>query len=209
MELSQRLRLWADELRAIADDGLRYLSDNPHNEGRFQRVLRIAAELVAAQDLRDADAIERIFTAELSHSAPVPGGDAAIFSARGEILLIQRRDNQLWAMPGGLLEVGETPAAGTCREVAEETGLEVEPLALIGLYDSRLCGSVTSRHLYQLVFLCRTRDPAARPVVTDETLDVGWFAEEALPPLSPGHARRVPDAFRFWRGEIGQTLFDR
>lgn len=207
MELSQRLRLWADELYAIGNEGLRWLSDNPHNEGRFRRVIRIAAEIFAMQDTRDADTIERVYAENLTHMAPYPGGDAAIFNAAGEILLIQRKDNRLWAMPGGLLEVGETPAEGTCREVWEETGMAVEPLKLIGVYDSRRCGSVTSAHLYQFVFLCGPRDPNAQPVVTHETLDAGWYAEAGLPPLSPGHARRVPDAFRCWRGELRETVF--
>ncbi len=207
MDVGQRLRLWADELRAIANEGLRWSGDNPYNERRFRRVLRIAAELLAAQDLRDAEQIERIYTENLAHLAAYPGGDAAIFNAEGAILLIQRKDNRLWAMPGGLLEVGESPAEGTCREALEEAGIAVEPVALVGVYDSRYCGSVTSAHLYQFVFLCRLLDPTAQPHVTDETLDVGWYREEQLPPLSPGHARRIPDAFRFQRGELRETLF--
>lgn len=207
MDIAQRIRLWSDELRAVANEGLMWSRDNPYNQRRFERVLRIAAELLAAQDLRDADQIERIYTDNLSHLAAYPGGDAAIFDAGGAILLIQRKDNQLWAMPGGLLEVGESPAEGTCREALEEVGVAVEARALIGVYDSRLCGSVTSAHLYQFVFLCRPLDPSAQPRVTDETLDVGWYAEDALPALSPGHALRVRDAFRFQRGELQQTVF--
>lgn len=207
MDAPQRLRLWADELRAIANEGLTWSRDNPYNKRRFQRVLRIAAELLATQDLRDADMIERIYTDNLAHLAAYPGGDAAIFDADGAILLIQRKDNRLWAMPGGLLEVGESPAEGTCREVVEEVGIVVEPRALIGVYDSRFCGSVTSAHLYQFVFLCQQLDPNAQPYVTDETLDVGWYAEDNLPPLSPGHAMRIPDAFRFWRGELREAVF--
>lgn len=207
LNLRQRLQLWADELRAVANDGLRWSSDNPYHQHRFERVRHIAAELFAAQDTRDAEAIERIWSRDLTHVAPYPGGDAAIFNAAGEILLIQRRDNGLWAMPGGLLEVGETAAEGTCRETLEETGVAVDAVALVGVYDSRLSGSQTTAHLYQFVFLCRPRDPDPAPVVTDETLAVGWFAADRLPPLSPGHRNRVPDAFRFVRGELSQTVF--
>ena len=59
----------------------------------------------------NADTIERLYRGDMTHLAPYPCGDAAIFNARGEILLIQRKDDQLWAMPGGGFEVGETPAA--------------------------------------------------------------------------------------------------
>lgn len=209
VDLSRQLRLWSDELRAIANAGLHWSEDNPYHQERFRRVLRIAAELVAAQDTRSAEAIERVFTGDLSHIAPYPTADAAIFNDAGEILLIQRKDDQRWAMPGGFCDVGETPVAGACREAYEETGIEVEPLALVGVYDSRLCGSLSSAHLYQFVFLCRPRNIRAEPIVTIETLDVGWFAEAELPPLSPGHNLRIPDAFRFQRSEFRAAVFDR
>ncbi len=207
MDLRQRLQLWSDQLRAIANDGLQWSSDNPYHQQRFQRVRRIAAELFAAQDERDPETIERIFSADLSHVAPYPGGDAAIINAAGEMLLIQRKDDLLWAMPGGLLEVGETPAEGTCREAWEETGVAVEPVALVGVYDSRLCDSRTTAQLYQFVFLCRPLEAAPQAVVTAETLAIGWFGEDTLPSLSPGHTVRVPDAFRFWRSTAPKTVF--
>jgi 8-oxo-dGTP pyrophosphatase MutT (NUDIX family) len=208
MELSQRLRLWADELRTIANEGLHWQRDDPYAMRRSQRTLRIAAEVFAAQDTRDADEIERVYRGDMRHVAPYPCGDAAVFNQRGEILLIQRNDDQLWAMPGGGFEVGEAPAAAACREAWEETGLTVEPVALVGVYDSRFCGTRSNEHLYQFVFLCRPRDPDAQPTVSNETLDVGWYAEDRLPPLSPGHARRIADAFRYWRGEIKEAVFD-
>src|SRR4051794_37529911 len=109
-DLGQRLRLWADDLRAIANEGLHWNSENPYNMRRFERVRWIAAELFATQDPRDGEVIEQLFSADPWHMSPYPCGDAAVFNARGEILLIQRKDNQLWAMPGGGFEVGETPA---------------------------------------------------------------------------------------------------
>jgi 8-oxo-dGTP pyrophosphatase MutT (NUDIX family) len=208
-DLGQQLRLWADELRAIANEGLHWDRENPYNLRRFERVRRIAAELFATQDARDGDVIEQLFSADPWHLAPYPCGDAAIFSARDEILLIQRADDQLWAMPGGAFEVGETPAEAACREAWEETGLAVEPLALVGVYDSRLCGTKSRAHLYQFVFMCRLRDPDAQPIVCNETLDVRWYAEAALPPLSPGHAIKIADAFRYWRGERREAVFDK
>jgi len=111
-------------------------------------------------------------------------------------------------MPGGAFEVGETPAEGACREAWEETGIAVEPVALSGVYDSRLCGSRSTYHLYQFVFLCRPRDPESRPTLSNETLDVGWFTDGTLPPLSPGHERRLNDACRRWRGEVREAIFD-
>lgn len=206
--LTQRLRWWADELRAISNEGLHWSAEHPYDVSRYRRVLRIAAELLGAQDIRDAETIERLFTGDLTHRAPYPTADAAVFDHRQHILLIRRRDSGLWAMPGGLLEVGETPAEGACRETWEETGLLIEPVALSGVYDSRFRGGRHSAHLYQFVFLCRPLDPRALPRVSDETLDVGWYQEADMPDRDPDHLRPITEAFQRMRGELPDALFD-
>jgi 8-oxo-dGTP pyrophosphatase MutT (NUDIX family) len=208
--VEQRLHLWADELRAIADEGLHWSADNPYDIRRYQRILHIAATMFAIQDTRDVEAIERIYHEDLGHIAPYPTGDAAVFDQVGRILLIQRKDNGLWAMPGGAFEVGETPAEGACREAWEETGLTVEPVRLSGVYDSRLWHARSPYHLYQFVFLCRPRDDEQQPQVTDETLNVGWYtAQEASAlPLDPNHGHRIAHAFRRWSGELRDPVFD-
>jgi 8-oxo-dGTP pyrophosphatase MutT (NUDIX family) len=210
MSVEQRLQLWADELRAIANEGLHWATENPYDAHRYQRVLRVAAELFATQDTRPIEALERAYHAELSHIAPYPVADAAVFDEDGRILLIQRKDNGLWAMPGGALEVGETPAEGACREAWEETGLKVVAIALIGVYDSRISKARTPYHLYQFVFLCRPRDGVQQPLVTNETLDVRWYGEQEVAALSleAGQNRPIAHAFRHLRGDLNETQFD-
>ena len=142
---------------------------------------------------------------------PIAVGDAAVIDDEGRILLIQRADNGLWAMPGGALEVGETPAEGVLREAFEESGVRAEAVALVGVFDSRLCKTVTRHHLYQFVFLCRPTNghEAETPTHASETLGADWFPEDALPDnLDPGHAVRIPHAYRVWHGE-GAPFFDR
>lgn len=210
MTVEQQLYLWADQLRAIANDGLHWSVDDPYDTHRFQGILRVAAEMFALRDTRAVAEIERTYLADLGHVAPYPGGDVAIFDREDRMLLIQRADSALWAMPGGAIEVGETPAEGAAREAWEETGIRVEPLRLSGIYDSRLTGGRSASHIYHYVFLCRPCDPDPRPRVSNETLDVAWYAEEALAslPIHPGHDRRIADAFARWRGEISEAVFD-
>jgi len=210
MTVEQQLYLWADQLRAIANDGLLWSKDDPYDIHRFQGILRIAAGMFALQDTRELAAIERVYLEDLGHLAPYPGGDAAIFDQDNRILLIQRADSGLWAMPGGAIEVGETPAEGARREASEETGIEVEPLRLSGIYDSRYCGDTSAYHIYHFVFLCRPRDADPRPRKSNETLDVAWYAEDTLATLDlhPGHGRRIADAFARWRGEADEAVFD-
>lgn len=207
MDLSQQLRLWADELHAIANAGLHWSGDDPYDTRRYERLRAIAAAVYAAQSDEPAALIAQVYENDPAHVSPDIGGDAAIFNAAGAVLLIQRRDDQLWAMPGGLIEVGETTVEGTCREAWEETGIAVRPLLLVGVYDSRRVGTRSRRHLVQFVFLCQPLDPESEPVVTDETLDARWFAVDTLPALSPGHAPRIADAFRAWEGQRVEAAF--
>jgi 8-oxo-dGTP pyrophosphatase MutT (NUDIX family) len=203
------LHILADEIRAIANERLLWRSDDLYDVRRCKRLIRIAAEIAAIEDSRDADEIENLYQADLLHLTPTCGGDAAIFDVEGRILLIQRRDDGLWAMPGGLFEVGETPAEGTCREAWEEIALEVDVVKLSGVYDSRFCGTRSAYQLYQFVFVCRLRAQDDPPQVTNETLAVQWYAPASLPELSPGHAKRIADAVECWRGERAEAVFDR
>jgi 8-oxo-dGTP pyrophosphatase MutT (NUDIX family) len=209
MNTQDRFSLWSDELRAIANEGLHWSEDDPYHASRYRRILRIAAEILAAPDAAEAARIEQIFADDLTHLSPYACGDAAIFNADGHILLIQRADDHLWAMPGGMFEVGETPAQGACREAWEETGIDVDPIALAGVYDSRFNGTRTRSHLYMFCFVCRPRDAEQVPVVTNETLDVRWYDTTELPPLSPGHHGRIQDAILCWRGDRAAAAFDR
>src|SRR5438034_6046960 len=73
---------------------------------------------------------------------------AAILDAGGRFLAIRRADNGRWEPPGGVLELNESITDGLIREVHEETGLHVRPLALTGVYKNMTRGIVA------LVFRC-------------------------------------------------------
>jgi len=203
------LHLLADELRSIANEELHWGHPDEYARRRCERLIRIAAEIASLGDERVADTIEDQYRGDLLHLTPYSGGDAAIFDDAGRVLLIRRKDSGLWAMPGGVFEIGETPAEATRREVREETGLHVEVLALSGVYDSRYCGTRSAYHLYHFVFLCRQIDPDATPTVSNETTGVGWFSLDALPELHAGHEKRLRDAILRLQGKLIEAIFDR
>jgi ADP-ribose pyrophosphatase YjhB (NUDIX family) len=207
---TQQIALWADQLRDISALGLRF-AENIYARDHYQTVQNISMAMLAAVSDVPVEGLEPLRGPVFSRPTPITVGDAAVIDDEGKILLIRRADNQKWAMPGGALEVGETPAEGVVREALEETGVKCEPVALVGVFDSRLCGTVTRHHLYHVVFLCRplNADRASTASHAHEVLDVKWFAEEHLPAdIDPGHVSRIPVAFRVWR-HADPAFFDK
>jgi 8-oxo-dGTP diphosphatase len=114
---------------------------------------------------------------------------AAIVDESGQLLAVRRRDNGHWEPPGGILELHETIQAGLVREVREETGLEVEPQALSGVYKNMRLGIVA------LVFRCRITGGEPRP--TREAEQVSWLSPDEISNLmDEAYATRLLDALR-------------
>ena len=211
MNEAQQIALWADKLRDMSAMGLMFSKDLYDREN-YEFIQQIALEMQALVTATDLHTLEPLRASVFSRPTPLSSGDAAIINDAGQILLIQRADNQKWAMPGGALSVGETPAEGVVREALEETGVRAEAVAFVGVHDSRHCGSVTPHHLYHFLFLCRPLADGqivAPPSHPQEVLDMGWFDEHNLPAeLDPGHIVRIPEAYRVWRGDT-TAYFDK
>ncbi len=207
-DLTIELTQIAEQLRALSNNGLQH-TDDPYQIERFHKILGLAARTLALADQRSLDELERIFFDDVTLKTPFAVVDTAVFDEQGRMLLIQRADDRLWAMPGGACDVGEAPATGAAREVWEETGYTVNISHLIGVFDSRLCGQRTSRHLYHFLFAGAPADGEAKTSI--ETLDVAWFPLDALPwgSLSDGHEARIRQALA-WRADPAiPSFFDR
>ncbi|CAG0931004.1 ADP-ribose pyrophosphatase [Thermoflexales bacterium] len=209
MKPAEQIALWADKLRDVSAMGLMFVK-SVYDETAYRAVQTIALEMLALASGESLEAIEPLRTTIFSNPTPLSCGDAAIIADDGRILLVQRADNGLWAMPGGAFEVGETPAEGAAREALEETGIHCQPITLVGVFDSRHCGMKTRHHLYAFLFLCKPlAEPSENPSHAIEVLRTGWFAEGDLPEeIDPGHRTRIPEAFRVWHGDR-RAFFDK
>ena len=131
----------------------------------------------------------------------LPGVSGVVIDADGRILLGRRADNGLWAVVSGILEPGEEPAVATVREVLEETGVEVEVVALTAVSSTdvvRYANGDLAQYL-DVCFWCRPVGGEAH-VADDESTAVGWFEADALPddlmPTSQGRIRHTLEYVR-------------
>jgi len=198
--LATLLSTWAGELAALAAAGLDGQT-NPYDRERYHHVAQIAAALSTPLD---TTAITP-WPATVLTTGPKITAEAIVFNPAGEVLLIRRSDNRLWALPGGMVEVGESPAGAAAREAFEETGVQVEIIRLLGVTDSRFCPLGSHFH-YHLSFL-------ARPVggeltVSHEATDVGYFSAHQLPELVSGLEIRLSQAFAAFNNSALPAWFD-
>lgn len=116
------------------------------------------------------------------------GAFAVIFDDSRRVLLCHRRDRDLWNLPGGRVEPGESPWEAVVREVREEVGLDVRVERLLGVY------SVLARDDLVFSFLCSR--VGGEICLTPEADDVAWFAREETPPnTSRRQVERIHDAY--------------
>jgi ADP-ribose pyrophosphatase YjhB (NUDIX family) len=69
-----------------------------------------------------------------SANSLVPSVTAIVTDSGGRLLLVHKTDNDLWALPGGGMDLGESIKDAVVREVREETGLEIDVSGLVGIY---------------------------------------------------------------------------
>jgi len=124
------------------------------------------------------------------------GVNVAVLDA-GRILLMQREDFEVWCMPGGHVDPGESLAEAAVREVREETGIEVSLVGLVGTY-SRPYWHDGVYHIVLFEGVPIGGSLAPDPV---EVIDAAWFPPTELPEqLLIGQRRRIEDALAGRRG---------
>lgn len=123
----------------------------------------------------------------------VPAATVFVQDEAGRVLLVQRSDNGLWALPGGGMEIGETLAGAAEREVLEETGYRVRVVDVIGIYSDPKHviayddGEV--RQQFAVSFAAELLDGSLK--TSEETPRTGWFEEADIADLPMHDSNRL------------------
>jgi ADP-ribose pyrophosphatase YjhB (NUDIX family) len=197
-------------LAALAQDGLTYAADD-YDRDRYQQVSRLATELLSVLSGRPTAELAVELGRDSGYATPKIDVRGVIFDARERVLLMREKADGRWSLPGGWADPGEAPSAAVTREILEETGYHSSAVKLIACWDRELQDNWPPLpvHVYKLFFLCR-HDGAVQAPAALETLDVGRFGLDALPPLSLGRVnhRQLERALAHHRDSSLPTEFD-
>jgi ADP-ribose pyrophosphatase YjhB (NUDIX family) len=214
-DFTRDLVRWSETLAGIARTGMGF-TQSLYERERYEEILHVAADIKAAAD--EALEIRREqnhFVQEWMESVGegIPGYvtpkvavGAIVGDDEGRLLLVKRPDSGVWLYPTGWADVGYSPSEVAIKEVREETGIECEPLRLLGVVDGQRMG-FSRFGMYMLLFHCRAigGDLVGHPL---ETADVGWFHADSLPDATAGVQWWGPMAFAALSGEPMSANFD-
>ncbi|MFI1964927.1 NUDIX domain-containing protein [Streptomyces pathocidini] len=123
----------------------------------------------------------------------VVAASAVVTDGHGRILLQRRRDNDLWALPGGAMEMADSLPGAAVREVREETGLDIEITGLVGTYtDPRHIIAYSDgevRRQFNVCFTARIR--GGELTISEESTELRFVPPEALPDLPMHHTQQL------------------
>jgi len=213
--LEAQLARWSESLAAIARTGLAF-TQNLYERERYEEVLHVAADIKAAfeesTELRRErghfvqEWMDNIGEGIPGYVTPKVAIGAIVGNDAGEILLVKRAPSGVWLYPTGWADVGYSAAEVVVKEVHEETGIEAEPVQLLGVVDGMRMG-FTKFGMYMLLFHCRATGGKLNPHPL-ETDGCGWFAKDQLPQVTAGAEWWAERAFAAINGEVLTASFD-
>jgi ADP-ribose pyrophosphatase YjhB (NUDIX family) len=171
----------AREIQQLSQTGAAFAVTD-YEKNRYKRLTEITAEIIDHHTDLEKESVQKVLMEQPGYATPKIDIRAAVIKD-GKILLVQESTDNCWAMPGGWADVGDIPSEVAIRETKEESGYDVKPVKVIGVYDAnRIGGRLEFFHAFKIIFLSELIGGKAQ--TSEETLDVKFFDFDVLPPLS-------------------------
>jgi ADP-ribose pyrophosphatase YjhB (NUDIX family) len=170
-------------MQALAQSGLTYARD-PYDIERYEALRALAAEVVATHAGMPRDVIHGLFATDVGYATPKLDVRGVVFRDDGALLLVRERSDGGWTLPGGWVDVGESPSEAVEKEVREESGYVVRATKVLALLDRDRHGHPPHPfHTWKVFIRCALVGGAAATEGL-ETDGVGFFRADTIPPLS-------------------------
>jgi ADP-ribose pyrophosphatase YjhB (NUDIX family) len=195
-------------IQALAEIGLEF-SQNTFDRERYNELHEISLQMMKQITDVPVEKITPVILDKNGYKTPKVDVRAVVFNESGEILLIQEKADNRWAMPGGWADVGYSPAEVAVKECFEEAGLKVEASKLLAVLDKQKQKMPPAfEYVYKIFLLCKKLDNNTS--TGSETSDVGWFNENNLPELSTPRntVEQINLMFQYHREERSEPVFD-
>lgn len=179
-----------EQLKAIALEGLEY-AEGPYDKARYAKLLEIACQEYGGAFHIDPVKLRDLFEKQIGIVTPRVAADAVVPDGRGEILVLRRADDGTWCVPGGWMDVGDTPSGAAVREAEEEAGLDVSPDSLIMISNRFGERELYLGHHVSIVTLMKPVSQSNKVTLSHEHTDYAWISDWKEYTWHPGHEEIV------------------
>jgi 8-oxo-dGTP pyrophosphatase MutT (NUDIX family) len=201
------LEMLLDAVRATAQEGLAF-AENPYDRERYRKLFELACEQYAETTGLGAGAIGEAFLKERGCITPKVGVDVAIPDAGGAILMLQLPNGQ-WCLPGGWMDVGESPFEAARRETVEEAGLHIAPLGYIAVAHRTPLHYPGAISQINICVGAKPLPEGAAVTLSHEHRAYRWVRDAAeVEEWRPGHKRWFPHILRAYGDGIFYPFID-
>ncbi|NOR34636.1 MAG: NUDIX domain-containing protein [Bacteroidales bacterium] len=198
----------AKQVQALAENGLHF-SENDFDLDRYQILEEISLRMLTLITGLPAETIEVSTPERNGYRTPKVDVRAVIFNDQDEILMVKERVDSRWSLPGGWCDVGYTPTETAEKEAEEEAGIKVKASRLLAVFDKKCHDHPEDLfYAYKIFLECEAENYEITTGM--ETLDVGFFGQEALPELSTPRntAGQIHKMFDFHFNKIHWPIID-
>lgn len=169
-------------VQSLSQIGLTY-AVNEYDMDRYVQLQQIGHSMLQILTDKPVSFISGYFSQSKEYITPKVDIRAVVFNEKKEILLVKEKADGLWSLPGGWADIGFSPGEVAAAEVKEETGLDVVPQKLLAVLDKKCHPHPPEAdYVYKFFIQCKLMSLDFNKAF--DILDKGFFAKDAMPPLS-------------------------